>query len=102
MTVDEQEQDRVQMEALGITVVSEKMTTAYEQTFQLRERTKITQALAWLQTRLSRAGLTGQITAEYQQGGCRRVILRHVGNIPIGSKLQTAVEDAFERKTLTP
>lgn len=96
MTIDEQAQEA----ALGIQVVSEKMTVTYEQTLQLRERTKITQALAWLQTRLSRAGLTGQITSEHQSGGCRRVIIRHVGNIPIGSDLQRAVEECFEKKDL--
>jgi hypothetical protein len=97
MTQDEQAQEN----ALGIQVINERMTVTYEQTLQLRERTKITQALAWLQTRLSRAGLTGQITSEHQSGGCRRVIVRHVGNIPIGSDLQRAVEDAFEKKKLT-
>lgn len=94
MTAEEQAQE----EALGITVVNEKMTVCYEQTLQLRERAKITQALAWLQNRLSRAGLTGQITSEHQSGGCRRVIIRHVGNVPIGSDLQKAVEAAFEKK----
>lgn len=94
MTVEEQAQET----ALGITVVNEKMTVTYEQVLQLRERTKITQALAWLQTRLSRAGLTGQITSEHQSGGCRRVIIRHVGNVPIGSELQKAVEEAFKLK----
>lgn len=95
MTADEQAQE----DALGIVVVNEKMVVTYEQTLQLRERTKITQALAWLQTRLSRAGLTGQITSEHQSGGCRRVIIRHVGNVPIGSELQKAVEEAFKLKS---
>jgi hypothetical protein len=91
-------EELAQEQALGITVVHEKMTVCYEQTLQLKERTKITQALAYLQTRLSRAGLTGQITSEHQQGGCRRVIIRHVGNVPIGSELQKAVESCFQNK----
>jgi hypothetical protein len=95
MTLDEQEQEK----ALGIQVVNERMTVAYEQTLQLRERTKITQALSWLQQRLSRAGLTGQITSEHQSGGCRRVIVRHVGNIPIGSALQKSIEELFDNKS---
>lgn len=91
MTQDEQAREA----SLGITVIKEKMVVTYEQTIQLREHTKITEALAWLQGRLSRAGMTGQITSEMQQGGCRRVIIRHVGTIPIGSELQKAVEEAF-------
>lgn len=93
MTIDEQAQET----ALGIEVVNEKMVVTYEQTLQLRERTKITQALAYLQSRLSKAGMTGQITSEYQSGGCRRVIVRHTGNIRIGSALQKAVEELFEK-----
>jgi hypothetical protein len=91
-------EELAQEEALGITIINEKMTVTYEQTVQLRERTKITQALSYLQTRLSRAGLTGQITSEHQQGGCRRVIIRHVGNVPIGSELQKSVEACFQNK----
>jgi hypothetical protein len=83
---------------LGITVIAEKMTVTYEQTIQLKERTKISQALAWLQTRLSREGITGQITTEMEGGGCRRVIVRHVGNVRIGSILQAQIEDAFDKK----
>lgn len=84
--------------ALGITVVTERMTVRYEQTIQLKERTKISEALAYLQTRLSREGMTGEITTEMQEGGCRRVIIRHVGNVRIGSILQAQIEDAFDKK----
>ena len=84
--------------ALGITVITERMTVRYEQTIQLKERTKISEALAYLQTRLSREGMTGEITTEMQEGGCRRVIIRHVGNVRIGSILQAQIEDAFDKK----
>lgn len=94
MTVD----DIARETALGITVVTEKMTVRYEQTIQLKERTKISEALAYLQTRLSREGMTGEITTEMQEGGCRRVIIRHVGNVRIGSILQAQIEDAFDKK----
>ena len=94
MTVD----DIARETALGITVVTERMTVRYEQTIQLKERTRISEALAYLQTRLSREGMTGEITTEMQEGGCRRVIIRHVGNVRIGSILQAQIEDAFDKK----
>jgi hypothetical protein len=83
---------------LGITVTSEKMTLIHEQTILLKDRTKISAALAWIQTRLSRAGMTGAISSEFQDGGCRRVTVSHVKNIPVGSPLQAAVEEVLQRK----
>lgn len=94
MTIDEQQREA----ELGITIVSERMTITHEQTIRLRDRTKITTALAWIQARLSRAGMTGQITSELQDGGCRRVMVTHVRNIPIGSPLQDSVEAVFQKK----
>jgi hypothetical protein len=83
---------------LGISIVSEKMTLTYEQTIRLKDRTKISAALAWIQMRLSREGMTGQISTELQDGGCRRVSVTHVQNIPVGSPLQAAVEAVFQKK----
>lgn len=94
MTADEQQRE----DELGISVVSEKMTVMYEQTIRLKDRTKIGSALSWIQMRLSRNGMTGQITSELQDGGCRRVTVTHVRNIPVGSPLQDAVESVFKRK----
>ncbi len=83
---------------LGITVISEKVTFTHEQTIRLTDRTKISAALAWIQTRLSRAGMTGAISSEFQDGGCRRVTVSHVRNIAVGSPLQAAVEELLQRK----
>lgn len=94
MTIND---DRREMD-LGITVTSEKMTLTHEQTILLKDRTKISAALAWIQTRLSRAGMTGAISSEFQDGGCRRVTITHVQNIPVGSPLQASVEALFDKK----
>lgn len=90
--------DEQRWEALGIKIVREKMTVAYEQTLQLADRAKIQDALSYLQIRLAREGMTGQITSEMQGGGCRAVIVRHVGNIPIGSVLQREIDALFDKK----
>jgi hypothetical protein len=94
MTIDDEQRET----ELGITIISERMTLTYEQTIRLKDRTKISAALAWIQTRLSREGATGQISSELQNGGCRRVTVTHVKNIPIGSPLQASVEAVFEKK----
>lgn len=94
MTIND---DRRETE-LGITVVSERMTVIHEQTIHLKERNKISAALAWIQMRLSRAGMTGEISSEFQDGGCRRVIVKHTRNIPVGSPLQGDVEAIFQKK----
>lgn len=84
---------------LGITVISEKATFIHEQTIRLNDRTKISAALAWIQTRLCRAGMTGGISSEFQDGGCRRVTVSHVRNIPVGSPLQGEIEALLQKKT---
>jgi hypothetical protein len=94
MTVNDERRET----ELGITVVSEKVTFTHEQTIRLTDRTKISAALAWIQTRLSRAGMTGEISSEFQDGGCRRVTVSHVRNIPVDSPLQAAVEELLQRK----
>lgn len=84
---------------LGITVISEKVTFIHEQTIRLTDRNKISAALAWIQTRLARGGMTGAISSEFQDGGCRRVTVSHVRNIPVDSPLQAEVEALLQKKT---
>jgi hypothetical protein len=95
-------QEDLEREAeLGIRIVREEMTVTYEQVIHLQHKTKISDALGYLQNRLRAAGMTGEIRSELQNGGCRAVVVRHTRKVPAGSPLQESIEFMLGEKKLT-
>jgi translation elongation factor EF-G len=81
---------------LGIEVVKREKVVSYRETVALRNKDRIPEAIAHIQSQIHQGKVTGKVTVNVNQGGVRTdVITEQNARIRLGSELDDLTDAAF-------
>src|ERR1035437_4814694 len=80
---------------LGIEVVKREKIVSYRQTVALRNKDRIPEAIAHIQSQIHRGKVTGKVNVNMNQGGVVNVLTEENGRVRIGSELDDLTDSAF-------
>lgn len=92
---------------LGIEVVKREKIVSYRETVALRNKARIPEAIAHIQSLIHRGKVTGKVNVNVNQGGVVNVLTEQNGRVKIGSELDDLTDEVFfmnnfvDRKTNT-
>lgn len=92
---------------LGIEVVKREKIVSYRETVALRNKSRIPEAIAHIQSQIHHGRVTGKVTVNVNQGGVVNVLTEQNGRIKIGSELDDLTDEVYfaqnyvDRKTDT-
>ena len=87
---------RTQIEIdLGIEVVKREKIVCYRETIALRNKDRIPEAIAHIQSQLHTGKVTGKMNANINQGGVVNVLTEQNGRVRLGSELDELTDEVF-------
>lgn len=87
---------RTEMEKqLGIEVVKRDKIVSYRETIALRNKEKIPEAIAYIQSQIHRGKVTGKVNVNTNQGGVVNVLTEQNARVRLGSELDELTDEAF-------
>lgn len=87
---------RTQIEKdLGIEVVKREKIVSYRETVALRNKDRIPEAIAHIQSMIHRGRVTGKVNVNVNQGGVVNVLTEQNGRVKLGSELDDLTDQVF-------
>jgi translation elongation factor EF-G len=80
---------------LGIEVVKREKIVSYRETVALRNKDRIPEAIAHIQSQIHRGKVTGKVNVNVNQGGVVNVLTEQNGRVRLGSELDELTDEAF-------
>ena len=80
---------------LGIEVVKREKVVSYRETVALRNKDRIPEAIAYIQSQIHRGKVTGKVNVNVNQGGVVNVLTEQNGRVKLGSELDDLTDDVF-------
>ena len=80
---------------LGIEVVKREKIVSYRETVALRNKDRIPEAIAHIQTCIHHGKVTGKVSVNVNQGGVVNVLTEQNGRIRLGSELDDLTDEVF-------
>lgn len=80
---------------LGIEVVKREKIVSYRETVALRNKARIPEAIAHIQSLIQHGKVTGKVSVNVNQGGVVNVLTEQNGRIRIGSELDDLTDEVF-------
>ncbi len=97
---------RTQIEKdLGIEVVKREKIVSYRETIALRNKSRIPEAVAYIQSQLHHGKVTGKANVNMNQGGVTQVLTEQNARIRLGSELDDLTDEVYlfdKRVDMTP
>ncbi len=80
---------------LGIEVVKREKIVSYRETVALRNKERIPEAIAHIQSQIHRGKVTGQVKVNVNQGGVVNVLTEQNARVRLGSDLDELTDEAY-------
>ena len=80
---------------LGIEVVKREKIVSYRETVALRNKERIPEAIAYIQSQIHHGKVTGKVNVNVNQGGVRDVVTEQNARIRLGSELDELTDEAY-------
>lgn len=80
---------------LGIEVVKREKIVSYRETVALRNKARIPEAIAYIQSQVHRGKVTGKVNVNMNQGGVTQVLTEQNGRVRLGSQLDDLTDSVF-------
>ena len=80
---------------LGIEVVKREKVVSYRETVALRNKDRIPEAIAYIQSQVHRGKVTGKVNVNMNQGGVTQVLTEQNGKVRLGSELDDLTDEVF-------
>lgn len=80
---------------LGIEVVKREKIVSYRETVALRNKARIPEAIAHIQSLIHHGKVTGKVNVNVNQGGVVNVLTEQNGRIRLGSELDELTDEVF-------
>ena len=80
---------------LGIEVVKREKIVSYRETVALRNKARIPEAIAYIQSQINHGKVTGQVSVNMNQGGVSQVLTEQNARIKLGSELDDLTDEVF-------
>ena len=87
---------RTQIEKdLGIEVVKREKIVSYRETVALKNKARIREAIAYIQSQIHHGKVTGKVNVNVNQGGVVNVLTEQNGKVKLGSELDDLTDEVF-------
>lgn len=87
---------RTQIEKeLGIEVIKREKIVSYRETVALRNKARIPEAIAYIQSQVHRGKVTGKVGVNMNQGGVTQVLTEQNAKIRLGSELDNLTDQVY-------
>ncbi|MGA3264976.1 MAG: hypothetical protein ABSC47_13140 [Terracidiphilus sp.] len=80
---------------LGIEVVKREKIVSYRETVALRNKARIPEAIAYIQSQVHQGKVTGRVNVNINQGGVVNVLTEQNARIRLGSEMDEATDEAY-------
>jgi hypothetical protein len=80
---------------LGIEVVKQQKVVSYEEVIALRNKDRVPEAIAYIQSQIHNGKVTGKVNVNVNQGGVTQVTTEQRARIRLGSELDDLTDSAF-------
>jgi hypothetical protein len=80
---------------LGIEVVKREKIVSYRETVALRNKARIPEAIAYIQSQINHGKVTGKVSVNMNQGGVSQVMTEQNGKVRLGSELDELTDSVF-------
>ena len=83
---------------LGIEVVKREKIVSYRETVALKNKDRIPEAIAYIQSQVHHGKVTGKVNVNMNQGGVTQVLTEQNGRVKLGSELDDLTDSVFSLK----
>ena len=80
---------------LGIEVVKREKIVSYRETVALKNKDRIPEAIAYIQSQVHHGKVTGKVNVNMNQGGVTQVLTEQNGKVRLGSELDDMTDEVF-------
>lgn len=80
---------------LGIEVVKREKIVSYRETVALRNKDRIPEAIAYIQSQVHIGKVTGKVNVNVNQGGVVNVLTEQNGRVRLGSELDELTDEVY-------
>ena len=80
---------------LGIEVVKREKIVSYRETVALKNKDRIPEAIAYIQSQVHHGKVTGKVNVNMNQGGVTQVLTEQNGRVKLGSELDDMTDEVF-------
>ena len=80
---------------LGIEVVKREKIVSWRQTVALKNKDRIPEAIAHIQSQVRRGKVTGKVSVNMNQGGVVNVLTEENGKVRLGSELDELTDQVY-------
>lgn len=80
---------------LGIEVVKREKIVSYRETIALKNKARIPEAIAYIQSQVCHGKVTGKVNVNMAQGGVGNVLTEQNGRVKLGSELDDLTDEVF-------
>lgn len=80
---------------LGIEVVKREKIVSYRETVALRNKARIPEAIAYIQSQIHKGKVSGKVNVNVSQGGVVNVLTEQNGRVRLGSELDELTDEVY-------
>ena len=80
---------------LGIEVIKREKIVSYRETVALRNKDRVPEAIAYIQSQIHHGKVTGKVNVNMNQGGVTQVLTEQNGRVRLGSELDDLTDEVF-------
>lgn len=80
---------------LGIEVIKREKIVSYRETIALKNKDRIPEAIAHIQSQIHGGKVTGKVSVNVNQGGVANVLIEQNGRVKLGSELDDLTDLVF-------
>lgn len=80
---------------LGIEVVKRDKIVSYRETIALRNKARIPEAIAYIQSQIHKGKVSGKVNVNVSQGGVVNVLTEQNARVRLGSDLDDLTDEAY-------
>lgn len=80
---------------LGIEVIKREKIVSYRETVALRNKDRVPEAIAHIQSQIRHGKVTGRVNVNMNQGGVTQVLTEQIGKVRLGSELDDLTDEVF-------
>ncbi len=80
---------------LGIEVIKREKIVSYRETVALRNKDRVPEAIAYIQSQIHHGKVTGKVNVNMNQGGVTQVLTEQIGKVRLGSELDDLTDEVF-------
>ena len=80
---------------LGIEVIKREKIVSYRETVALRNKDRVPEAIAYIQSQIHHGKVTGKANVNMNQGDHSQVLTEQIGKVRLGSELDDLTDEVF-------